>query len=651
MSFVWSVVTFFALNDLAPDQRSHVKNLFTWLPSGGLQVKMGFLVDPLSVTFILFVTGVATLIHVFAIGYMHGDSRFTRFFAYMNLFVASMLILVLGSSFLVTFLGWEGVGLCSYLLISFWFERRAAAVAGKKAFITTRVGDFGFMVAMFLIFEKLGHARLLGARARRARSRTEPPPPSRSCCSSARSGKSAQFPLHVWLPDAMEGPTPVSALIHAATMVTAGVFLVARAHPFFEASGDAMTVVAWIGGITALLAATVALVQPDIKRVLAYSTISQLGYMFLALGVGAYGAAIFHVVTHAFFKGTLFLGAGSVIHGNADNQDMRIMGRFRKYMPYTSMAFIVAWLAIAGVPPFAGFWSKDEILTKAFFDHDYGVWALGHRRRAAHRLLHDAARCTWCSSATTRFRATPACRGRTGRVGRLRRRSSSTTPIPPPGRDDVGLREQRTDGLVRRTAARSASSATTCRTSRRRSMTGPLLVLASLAAIGGMLVDPAQGASSSSSTWLEPVFRDVPAIETAVVRRRPDPVGRVGHRRADRDRGSRSVLYRRGIAATRSRIPASSALGRVGPIFGHAYYFDEGIAAPGRRPGAALRRVARDVFDAGIIDGAVNGVASLVARGGESLRRVQTGLVRNYALWIVVGAVGLLLYLVIWAGR
>ena len=245
-----------------------------------------------------------------------------------------MLMLVLGSSFLVTFLGWEGVGLCSYLLVSFWFERNAAAVAGKKAFVTNRVGDVGFLLAMFLIFSVVRLARLRGDGRRCARrSRAAPPPRSRCCCSSAAVGKSAQIPLHLWLPDAMEGPTPVSALIHAATMVTAGVFLLCRAHAFLDVSSDAMTVVAWVGGITALLAGTVAILQPDIKRVLAYSTVSQLGYMFLAVGIGAYTAAVFMVLCHAFYKGCLFLGAGSVIHGNHDNQDMRIMGRFRKFMP------------------------------------------------------------------------------------------------------------------------------------------------------------------------------------------------------------------------------------------------------------------------------------------------------------------------------
>jgi NADH-quinone oxidoreductase subunit L len=376
LAFAWSVVMLLALRDVEP--RSHTVDLFSWFPAGGLQVKLGLLADPLSITFILFVTGVGTLIHLYSLGYMHRDENFGRFFAFMNLFCASMLVLVLGSSFLVTFLGWEGVGLCSYLLVSFWFQRNSAAVAGKKAFVTTRVGDFGFMIALFLIFAELGSldysAMNSGAKTLAGGTATA----IALLLFLGAVGKSAQFPLHVWLPDAMEGPTPVSALIHAATMVTAGVFLVARAHPFFEASGGAAsTTVAWLGAGTAIFAATIALVQFDIKRILAYSTISQLGYMFLALGVGAYGAAIFHVVTHAFFKATLFLGAGSVIHTMDDNQDIRTMGGLRKYLPLTSSAFIVAWLAIAGVPPFSGFWSKDEILAKAYFAQDYGVWIIG----------------------------------------------------------------------------------------------------------------------------------------------------------------------------------------------------------------------------------------------------------------------------------
>ena len=310
LAFVWSVITFFALRSLPPDARFNVSNGFTWIQSGTFRVDFRFLADPLSTTMILFVTGVAALIHLYSIGYMHGDPRFSRFFAYLNLFVASMLVLVLGSSFLLTFMGWEGVGLCSYLLISFWFERNSAAVAGKKAFVTNRIGDFGFMLAMFLIFEKVGSLDYGVANA-------AAPHLSQTAVTAialllfvGAIGKSAQFPLYVWLPDAMEGPTPVSALIHAATMVTAGVFLIVRANPFFNASDHAGTIVAWTGAFTALFAATIAMTQKDIKKVLAYSTISQLGYMFLAVGIGAYSAAIFLMIVHAFFKALLFLGVG-----------------------------------------------------------------------------------------------------------------------------------------------------------------------------------------------------------------------------------------------------------------------------------------------------------------------------------------------------
>src|SRR4051812_22892841 len=377
LAFLASVIAFFALRSLPPEQRQHVSDGFTWIESGGFRADFRFLVDPLSSTMTLFVTGIGSLIHLYAIGYMHGDPRFSRFFAYMNLFAASMLVLVLGSNFLLTFMGWEGVGLCSYLLISFWFERNSAAVAGKKAFVTNRVGDFGFMLAMFLIFEKLGSLDYGVMNVGGPHLSSGTATAIALLLFVGAIGKSAQLPLHIWLPDAMEGPTPVSALIHAATMVTAGVFLVVRAHVFFDVSPHAGDVVAWVGAITALFAATIAVVQNDIKRVLAYSTISQLGYMFLGAGVGAYGAAIFLMIAHAFFKALLFLGAGSVIHGMHDEQDMRRMGGLRKWMPITAGTFIIGWLAIAGVIPFAGFWAKDDILAKAWFGNNYALWAVG----------------------------------------------------------------------------------------------------------------------------------------------------------------------------------------------------------------------------------------------------------------------------------
>jgi len=303
LAFLVSLVMLFSLLDLPAAGRLQVNQIFTWIPAGTFSVHVGTQADPLSITWILLVTGVGLLIHIYSIGYMHGDPLFSRFFAFLNLFAASMLILVLADNLLLTFLGWEGVGLCSYLLISFWYHRNSAAVAGKKAFVTNRVGDVGFLIAMFLIIATYGSLQYtsMGPGAKIAGTGTSTA--IALLLMLGAMGKSAQIPLHVWLTDAMEGPTPVSALIHAATMVTAGVFLMARAYPFLEMSHDAMTVVMWIGAITALLAGTVAVMQPDIKRALAYSTISQLGYMFLAIGLGAYTAAVFMVLCHAFYKG------------------------------------------------------------------------------------------------------------------------------------------------------------------------------------------------------------------------------------------------------------------------------------------------------------------------------------------------------------
>ncbi len=389
LSFLVTVVTFIGLLGLdeattggagGHGGRSHVSTLFEWMPlsnlqvNGNLQVDAALLVDPLSITMALFVTGVGTLIHLYSIGYMHGDPKYSKFFLYLNLFMFSMLMLVLGENLVVTFLGWEGVGTCSYLLISFWHERPTAASAGKKAFVTNRVGDFGFMVATFLLWTTLGTVSYVGI-AQAAPALADGTATAVSLLLLlAAAGKSAQLPLYVWLPDAMEGPTPVSAMVHAATMVTAGVYLLVRLNPVL--SDSALAVIAVVGAATALFAALAAVAQHDIKKVLAYSTVSQLGYMFLAIGSGAYVAAIFHVVTHAFFKGLLFLGAGSVIHGLGDKQDMRHMGALRALMPVTAATFIVGWLAIAGVPPLSGFWSKDEILLAAWEQH-WLLWAVG----------------------------------------------------------------------------------------------------------------------------------------------------------------------------------------------------------------------------------------------------------------------------------
>ncbi|MEY3641413.1 MAG: NADH-quinone oxidoreductase subunit, partial [Actinomycetota bacterium] len=364
-AFVVTALTFFDMLSKDAEERSHVVDLFSWIPVGSLEVKMAFLADPLSITMALFVTGIGTLIHLYAVGYMHGDPKFSKFFIYLNLFAFSMLMLVLGENLLVTFLGWEGVGTCSYFLISFWHTRESAATAGKKAFVTNRVGDWGVMTAMFLAFASVGTLSYKGindAAIGGSLSQVTATGIALMLFIGA-CGKSAQLPLYIWLPDAMEGPTPVSALIHAATMVTAGVFLMTRMNPVIhEAYTWAPMIIAVVGAATALFAATIAVAQNDVKKVLAYSTVSQLGYMFLAVGSGAYIAAIFHMITHAFFKALLFLGSGSVIHGMHHEQDMRRMGALRKLMPVTAVTFIIGWLAIAGVPPFAGFWSKDEIL-------------------------------------------------------------------------------------------------------------------------------------------------------------------------------------------------------------------------------------------------------------------------------------------------
>jgi NADH-quinone oxidoreductase subunit L len=616
LSFVASVIAFFALRSLSPDTRSNVSQGFTWIQAGTFRVDFRFLVDPLSSTMTLFVTGVGTLIHLYAIGYMHGDERFSRFFAYMNLFAASMLVLVLGSSFLLTFMGWEGVGLCSYLLISFWFERNSAAVAGKKAFITNRVGDFGFMLAMFLIFQKLG---TLDYSALGALQKLQPSAASAILPPSAVTaialllflgamGKSAQLPLHIWLPDAMEGPTPVSALIHAATMVTAGVFLLVRAHVFFDLSNHAGTVVAWVGAITALYAATVALAQNDIKRVLAYSTISQLGYMFLAVGVGAYSAAIFHMITHAFFKALLFLGAGSVIHGMHDEQDMRRMGGLRKYMPITAGTFIVGWLAIAGIFPFAGFWSKDEILAKAWVSHSYALWAIG----AAGALI-------------TAFYMT--------------RQVWLVFYGPERWRDDAALVQGSGDAHEGDEVNVGGAHGGSAPHESPWTMYLPLVTLALLSVAGGFIDLPFTNQKLNVlDRWLElpepavvhHFYTGLLLSTVALV------VGVVGIVLG-------VAIYRNGLRRDGTD-PGVERLGGFAGVLENAYYIDAGLARFVSGPVTAFARFLSDGVDRAGIDGAVNGIAAGARAGGGTLRRVQTGLVRNYALGIALGTVLLLLY-------
>jgi NADH-quinone oxidoreductase subunit L len=629
LAFGASLIAFGALFSLHADARSHVSDGYTWMSVGGFNVQFRFLVDPLSSTMLLFVTGVGTLIHVYSIGYMHGDPRFSRFFAYMNLFAASMLTLVLGSSFLMTFLGWEGVGLCSYLLISFWFERNSAAVAGKKAFVANRVGDFGFMLAMFLIFSKVGTLEYSGLAAAHTLSSTTITAIALLLLLGAV-GKSAQLPLYVWLPDAMEGPTPVSALIHAATMVTAGVFLVCRAHVFFEMSSVAGNTVAWVGAITALFAATVALVQNDIKRVLAYSTISQLGYMFLAAGVHSYQAALFHMITHAFFKALLFLGAGSVIHGMHDEQDMRRMGALRKYMPITAGTFIVGWLAIAGILPFAGFWSKDEILAKAWGEGQYALWVIGAVTAllTAFYMTRQVYMVFWGDE---RWRSPEVL---------------AATAAEPHQADDAAAAGE---APVMHEEAPATSGAHADHGGAHGEphespwlMTLPLVALAGLSIVGGLINLPFANQKADFLTrWLEPVFHGVPeqherfstgfALSTVAL-----ILGVVGI-------VSAWALYK-SAQSRKEADPTVERLGTFGNVLANAYYLDVGLSRLVSGPLTAFANFLARGFDGKGVDGAVNGIATGVREVGMGLRKVQTGLVRNYALGIVLGAAVLMIW-------
>ncbi len=578
-SFVTAVVVWVGLRDLPGEERQFTQVLFEWMPSGGLRVDLGFLVDPLSITMVLFVTGVGSLIHLYSIGYMHGDEEFPRFFALLNLFAFFMLMLVLGDNLLVTFLGWEGVGLCSYQLISFWYRDTPNAVAGKKAFVTNRIGDWGFLVAMFFTFGAVGSLNYLDLNAQAPVLATTTATAIAALLFVGAVGKSAQLPLFVWLPDAMAGPTPVSALIHAATMVTAGVYLMIRVNPVLAVSESWLPdLIAWVGVGTALVAATIALAQNDIKKVLAYSTISQLGYTFLAVGSGAYVAALFHVVTHAFFKALLFLGSGSVIHGMGGEQDMRRMGGLRKVMPVTAVTFIVGWLAIAGVPPFAGFWSKDEILVFSF-DRSPLLWAVG---------LVTAVLTAFYMSRQVFL---------------------------------VFFGDRRWDEDVH-----PHESPWT--------MTLPLVVLAGLALVGGLMNMPFSDDLKVFEHWLEPVVHGaeaelgVPGATMWILGLVTVGLGLLG------------IAAAWAIYLKHKRPPIEPT------VLAHGWYIDETIARTVDGPGRAAFEGAA-AFDRVVIDGAVNGVGAAVRGAGGGLRRVQTGYVRNYALLLAAGVVALLLYVVV----
>ncbi len=564
LSFLWVLKT---LSALMPLETAHVERYGTWIASGSLEFALEFAVDRLTAVMLLVVTGVGLVIHIYSVGYMAHEGGYYRFFAFLNLFMFFMLTLVLANNFLLLFVGWEGVGLCSYLLIGFYFLRRSATTAGNKAFIVNRIGDFGFSLAMFLMvvtFGSLDFAKVFPA--------VEKMPVEAAAgvvtaicllLFVGATGKSAQIPLYVWLPDAMEGPTPVSALIHAATMVTAGVYMIARSWPLFTHAPLAMDVVATIGLLTALVAATIGMTQFDIKKVFAYSTVSQLGYMILGVGVGAFGAGIFHLVTHAFFKALLFLGSGSVIHALSGEQDLRKMGGLRKHTPITFVTLVCAGVAIAGVPPFSGFFSKDEILLAAHHHHPWMYWI---------------GALTAGITAFYVFRAIFLC----------------------------FFGEYRGEGRPHESPP---------------SMTIPLIVLAALSLGGGFLPVP---------HFLDPVFPAMEGQHESALVFVSVALGLAGI-------GVAAWFYvlRPGLA---DRVAAS--LGGLYRLVYNKYFVDEIYWAAVVRPVVGgSRTLLWRVMDAGVIDGIVNGIGGRARDAGRLVRLLQSGNIRSYATWVLLGSV------------
>jgi NADH-quinone oxidoreductase subunit L len=575
LSFVVSVAAVLNLLSYATESRLALQHLFDWISVGGFNVGADLRLDTLSATMILVVTGIGALIHLYSIGYMAEDPRRGRFFAFMNLFVFFMLMLVLGANYLVLYLGWEGVGLCSYLLIGFWFTVPGNAEAAKKAFITTRIGDTLMLIGLALLVFKFGTLDFEVIFGTAGSVLTKDAATAIALLLFAGAiGKSAQLPLQVWLPDAMAGPTPVSALIHAATMVTAGVYLVVRSHVLFEISGVALTVVLVVGVATALFAATCAIAQFDIKRVLAYSTISQLGYMFIAVGMRAYGVAMFFLVAHACYKALMFLGAGSVIHGTHDEQDMRQMGGLRRAMPWTFATFAIGGLAQAGVPPLAGFFAKDALLEVANHTGREVVFVLG----------------TIAAFLTAFYIGRMICMTFLGRE--------------------------------RSEAAEHAHESQLV-------MLVPLILLAVGVVVVGILQLNPDGAITQA---LEPVVGatalgaglSVPALIGMAV-----AVALLSLAIAWWIYGSGRV----DTVAFRARLEPMATAAQNG------WYFDRAYDVVFVQPAKALARLTSDVFDALVIDGAVNGIAGLVKRSASGGKLIQTGFVRTYALVLFLGAV------------
>jgi NADH-quinone oxidoreductase subunit L len=567
-------------------------NLFDWISVGSLQIPFSYQIDQLSLLMLLLITGVGTLIHIYSIGYMHHDENVGKFFSFLNLFVFSMLILVLGANFVILFIGWEGVGLCSYLLIGFWNKNTSYNNAAKKAFIINRVGDLGFLLGIFLMyltFNSVQYAEVF-QKASLGQFGTY----GVGVCTAitlllfvGAMGKSAQLPLYTWLPDAMAGPTPVSALIHAATMVTAGIYLVLRSNVLFTLAPQTLEVVGIIGLATALFAATIGLAQNDIKKVLAYSTVSQLGYMFLALGVMGYTSSFFHVLTHAFFKALLFLGAGSVIHAMSNEQDMRRMGGLRKALPITFLTMLIGCLAISGIPPFAGFFSKDEILSHVY-EHSKVMWAIGVF--------------TSFLTAFYMFRLLFLTF-----FGEFR-----------------GTEEQRHH--LHESPA---------------SMTLPLIVLAVLSAVGGFMGAPMFVGKHFLADYLAPIFTYSKQILPAAFTTEPE------HSTELMLMGISVLVAVIGIVlayvqyVARAQRPAEDDAQRSAPenLVYHKYYIDELYDTLIVKPVMALSTGLHKFVEEGIIDPIVNGVGRVTLAGGRALRYVQTGSVETYLILMVIGIV------------
>jgi NADH-quinone oxidoreductase subunit L len=596
LSFAISVAAVVRLVGIEPESRVLVQRAFTWITSGDFSVPLALRLDPLSAVMILVITGIGSLIHVYSTAYMHEerDSEYARYFSYLNLFASFMLVLVLGSSFLVMFVGWEGVGLCSYLLIGFWFQKKSASDAGKKAFIVNRIGDWGFILGVLLIVVRFGSVDFQEVARAVSALRPEETFGTVSIITLllfvGATGKSAQIPLYVWLPDAMEGPTPVSALIHAATMVTAGVYMIGRNAVLFSHAPLTLNIVAIIGTATALMAGTIGLVQNDIKRVLAYSTVSQLGYMFLAMGVGAYAAGIFHLFTHAFFKALLFLGSGAVIHALAGEQDMRHMGGLKKDLPITYWTFVIGAIAIAGIPPFAGFFSKDEILFRTFAEGHTLLWAIGlltalltaaYMFRLVFMTFHGPSR------------SASATHGGHGDHSHLH-------DAPP-------------------------------------AMAAALIVLAIGSVTAGWL-----GLGGRFEHFLEPAFGSVRVQPEVVEGSTETALMIVSVVVALAGIGIASYFWLKNRAAADRMAQSMSGLHR---LLSNKYYVDEIYDAAVVQP---VQIVSEDGLwkgvDVGVIDRAVNGVGGLVRGSSEVLRLFQSGSVRMYATSLFLGAVVILGY-------